>query len=284
MVQKKLDRQKVVELTEYLKTKSLTTMEEEEKQVIIQRIRETLPKRRGIVEAIKPYIKDFDDLSEQEKSIVILNHFDGTELINKMDLTLKELQHIEDEDYYVDIEDELKKDLYARQRVVDQYVVQYDEERKDLLGYHENLYHKATPNRFVHIVYANQFDLTRVRAALAVGLFNTAAATVVLSMVHPLLPLIMVYDYYKCARYMQLLNNTLIRMSISKSKRKIFLETLNFLGYWKKPKLVSYNITKCKYIRSFKNTSLNPNEIGWLPSIMAIKRLIEKYILKKVRT
>lgn len=104
-----------MELTEFLKTKQLTEVDKAEIEL---RIRATLPKRRGIHEAIKPYVKDFDLMTEEEKIIMIDKYLTYTDIMHKMDLTLPELRHIEDEDYYVDIEEEIKKDLYEKQRVV----------------------------------------------------------------------------------------------------------------------------------------------------------------------
>jgi len=120
-----------------------------------------------LVDAIKPYIKSFDELKPHEQSLMIMRHFEGTKLIDKMDLTLKELQYIEDEDYYVDIEQELKKDLFEKQRVNDNFLIEHEEERKDLLGFYDNIYVKAEPNKYIHIIYANKFELSRIRGALA---------------------------------------------------------------------------------------------------------------------
>ncbi|CAI2367367.1 unnamed protein product [Moneuplotes crassus] len=276
LVRKKKNRENTVQLTEYLKTRDIKDVTEVEKQEIVARIRATLPKRRGIVNAIKPYIKEFDELTEEQKYQMIDNYLTSTELMNKMNLTLKELQYIEDEDYYVDIEEELKKDLYEKQRVIDDFVIEHEEERKDLLGFFENMYFKAQPNKFAHIVYANQFNLTRVRAALSVGCFNTALATVCLGMVHPLLPVILAYDYYQIIKYCFLLNSTVLRMRISKTKQKIFLERLNFLGYWKKPKNHWSWIRDCKFVGKTEYKGLNPNSIGLLPSLNALKRLFNK--------
>ena len=246
------------------------------------RIRETLPKRRGIIDAIAPYIKDYDTLTAEEKDTIISEYVAGVQLLDKMNLTLAELQYIEDEDYYVDLEEELKKDLYEKQRIIDNFVIENEEERRDLLGFYENLYYKAQPNKFIHNVYANTFNLSRVRGALSVGLFNTTLATVGLSFIHPLLPAIMLYDYYQLFKYSLLLNGTVIRIKISKTKQKIFIERLNFLGYWKKPKNKWSFIRNCKYIGKIENKSVNPNEIGLLPSISALKRLFSRFSSNKV--
>lgn len=278
-----MERKNVELLTEYIKTKDINTIDEEEKQFIVQKIRQTLPDRRGLVDAIKPYIKDFDQLSDFEKETIIISDERGVNLLDQIDLTLKELQFLEDEDYYVDLEEEANKDLYAKQRVVDQFLKENEEERKDLLGYYENLYYKAQPNKFVHIVYANSFNLNRVRMALSMGLFNTALATVCLGMINPFLPAILLYDYYKLAQYSLMLNGTVIRMRISKTKQRIFIERLNLFGYWKKPKQRWEYIRHIKYISSYENTSVNPNSIGWIPSLLKIRNLVNKYILKKVK-
>lgn len=72
---------------------------------------------------------------------------------------------------------------------------------------------------------------------------------------------------------MMLLNRVIIRIRITKGKRQIRFETLNLLGYMKKPDGRLYNITSLRYIKPYISKSLNPNEIGLLPSLSAIKRL-----------
>ena len=132
----------------------------------------------------------------------------------------------------------------------------------------------------VHIVYANNIQLGRVRAALATGVFNTALATVGLGLLHPFLPLVLAYDYYQLARYSLLLNSMLIRIQLSRSKQRVFFERLNFLGYWKKPGKRWEHIRDCKYVGIYNNTSVNPNELGWIPSLKLFKNLFQKYLLR----
>jgi hypothetical protein len=228
------------------------------------------------VDALQPYIKNFDTLTEEERSKLIIHYFRGTELLDKMDLTLKELQYIEDEDYYVDIEEELKKDLYEKQRVVDNFLIEYDQERLDLLGYHENLYHKATPAKYLHRVFVNTFNLPRIRSSLALCMFNTSLLTVGLALVNPLLPLVLVYDYYHILKYMNLLNRTILNMTLHNMKRKVFKTTLNFLGYWKKPRKDFEFIRDIKYMGKFERAGIDPNRLGMLPSMLAIARLFRR--------
>jgi len=114
-------------------------------------------------------------------------------------------------------------------------------------------------------------------------LFNTAVLTMGLAVVHPLLPLVLLYDYYGLTKYMGLLNKTLINVVLSMNKRKAFKQTLNFLGYWKKPTNEFESISGIKYVRKVENKYLDPNRIGMLPSMIAMQRLYQKYISQEVR-
>ena len=105
LVRQKKERKRVEQLTQYLNTKQ---MEELDKDTVIQMIRDTLPKKRGIRDAIKPYIRDYASLTEEEKESAITLYFDHTQLLKKMDLNMEQLRAIQDEDYYVDIEEEVK--------------------------------------------------------------------------------------------------------------------------------------------------------------------------------
>lgn len=180
---------KTEELTQYLKTRPLDTVSEEEKKEIVAQIRETLPQRRGVVDAIKPFIKNYDELTEEQRKSIILDYFDKNFILFKMDLSLEELRYIQDEDYYVDIEEWLKKDLYEKQRKIDNFVIEHEQERKELLGFYENIYYKATPNKFIHEIYINRYNLNRIRASLSMGLFSVTCATILLSSINPFLPL-----------------------------------------------------------------------------------------------
>ena len=265
----------------FIKTKPLDTVNEEEKKLIVSQIRETLPKRRGIVDAIKPFIKNYDELSDEKKNSIILDYFDQNFILFKMDLTLEELRYIQDEDYYVDIEEWLKRDLYEKQRKIDNFVIEHEQERKELLGYYENIYYKATPNKYIHHIYVNTYNLSRIRTSLAMGLFSASFATVALGFINPALPLLLFYDYYKIISYMLLLNRVIISIRISKGKTQVRVDTLNYLGYMRKPDGRFHNITSLKYIQPYVNNCLNPNQIGLLPSLSLAKRWLMK-VFKKV--
>ena len=65
------------------------------------------------------------------------------ELLSKHDITLEELRKIQDKHYEVDIEYELTRDLFEKQRVVDLYLQEHQEDNQLLNQYYKNSYFKA---------------------------------------------------------------------------------------------------------------------------------------------
>lgn len=119
--------------------------------------------------------------------------------------------------------------------IIDNFVIEHDQERKELLGFFENSVIKSMPNEYNHIIYKMSESINRKRFTLAAGLFSTSLATVALGMIHPLAPIILAYDYVMLIRYMSLLNNTVVTIQLAKDKRTMNIETLNYFGFLKKP-------------------------------------------------
>ena len=79
----------------------------------------------------------------------------GYELLEKENITLEILRKIQDKKFEVDLEYERTRDLYEKQRVVDQYLEEHFEDNMVLNGYYQNKYHQAKLNRFVKHGYSN---------------------------------------------------------------------------------------------------------------------------------
>ena len=68
----------------------------------------------------------------------------------------------------------LNRDLYEKQRVIDNFVIEHDQDRKDLLGYFENFAHKSVPNKFSHLILDSKLQLYKLKLSLSAGMFSAA--------------------------------------------------------------------------------------------------------------
>ena len=79
---------------------------------------------------------------------------------------------------------------------MDKYVEAHDEDRKELLGFYEQMYSQSTPEEFTFRIFRNTYDFKSLRLVLASGMFVTSLAAVALSFLNPFLPLLLSYDVY----------------------------------------------------------------------------------------
>jgi hypothetical protein len=77
-----------------------------------------------------------------------------------------------------------------------------------LNSYFSNTYQKAKTNKFHYFAFLNTYDPKELRFHFGISVGTTFLATVGLGLVHPLLPLLMLYDYYNLFGYAKVLNQT----------------------------------------------------------------------------
>lgn len=99
------------------------------------------------------------------------------------------------------------------------------------------------------------------------SLGTTAVATVALAAINPFLPLALLYDYYLLLGFTQVLNQTTFVITMDESKRNVFLNKLNFLGYETAPKKNRVNLRKITYMGPYTNKFITLDHKGLLPSI-----------------
>jgi len=63
--------------------------------------------------------------------------------------------------------------------------------------------------------------------------FTTLVTTGALSMIHPALPIVLIYDYFQLLAATKVLNRTCQWVALDFSKKHLVLNKLNFLGYTK---------------------------------------------------
>ncbi len=96
---------------------------------------------------------------------------------------------------------------------------------------------------------------------------TTLFATAALAFVNPFLPLVLLYDYYLLLGFTKVLNQTTFVLILDQSKRHIYLNRLNFLGYMKQFEEKRINLRSIKYIGEYRNEFVTLDNKGLLPSI-----------------
>ena len=166
----------------------------------------------------------------------------------------------------MDIEYELTKDLFEKQRVIDQYLVEHSEDNKLLNQYYQNDYASSKSNTQVSLTYLLPYHALDLRFNYRMMWFTTSMAAAALAMVHPVLPSVLLYDFYLLFRATQVMNQTANTIVLDTTKRHVFLNKLNFLGYETAPSRSRISLRDIKYMGDFENKFVTMNNYGILPS------------------
>jgi hypothetical protein len=212
---------------------------------------------------IKP-AEDFEKMHDGWK----LRKIDGRgmKLLDDEGISLEILRKIQDKKYEIDLDYERTRDLFEKQRVVDQFLEEHQEDNMILHGYYQNKYHKSEMNKFIKFIYSNSYDLSTVRFNFYASTLSTVLATVALGMVHPALCGIMLYDYYLLGAFStQFLNRTVHRFILDNDKHNVLLNKVNFLGF-ETQKAYQVQIRDIKYMGELKNDYLSFENTGLPPS------------------
>ena len=86
-------------------------------------------------------------------------------------------------------------------------------------------------------------------------------------MVNPFLPLLLAFDYYRLLGFTKVLNQTTFVLVLDQSKRHIYLNRLNFLGYMKKFEEKRISLRSLKFMGEYRNEFVTLDNKGLLPSI-----------------
>lgn len=162
---------------------------------------------------------------------------------------------------------ELTRDLYEKQRVVDQYLLDHKEDDQLLNQYFSNSYFKAKLNKYRQLVYYLPYRAVDIRSNYRAMWFTTTVAATFLGLMHPALALLTTYDYYLLLRGTAVMNQTCNVIVLDRTKRHVLLSKLNFLGYERKPKTSRTSLSNIVYIGEFENTFITMDNYGLLPSV-----------------
>lgn len=98
-----------------------------------------------------------------------------------------------------------------------------------------------------------------------------------LFIVHPLLPLLLTYDVYLLLDSLRVLNQTCENLFLDGTKRHIFMNRLNFLGYYREATNMRINLRNVTYVGEYENESLNMKHYGLLPSLAKLLKYYSDY-------
>jgi hypothetical protein len=124
------------------------------------------------------------------------------------------------------------------------------------------------------MIYTLPYDPLTLRQNYRMMLITTGATGLMLGLVNPWLVGLLAYDAFLIANAFKVLNQTTEFINLCSSKRHIYLNRLNFLGYLREPKTERISLREIKYIGEYENRALNMKNFGLLPSIA---RLVNRF-------
>ena len=216
-------------------------------------------------EELNSLLMSLEEAKKNNQIIITPKYFN--EVLDQIGITAEELRKIQDKHYEIDVQYELTRDLYEKQRVVDKYLEAHQEDNQLLNQYFSNSYFKAAPNKFETLIYTLPYDPLTLRQNYRMMLISTGVTGFFFFMVNPMLPLVLTYDVFLLMNAFRVLNQVTEYINLCSSKRHIFLNKLNFLGYLREPKRERISLQDIKYIGEYRNKSLTLTNYGLLPSL-----------------
>lgn len=95
---------------------------------------------------------------------------------------------------------------------------------------------------------------------------TTGISAFCLGMVNIYLPLVLSYDFFLLFRATQIMNQTANTIVLDETKRYVYLNKLNFLGYETAPNTQRISLKDIKYMGEFENRAITMDNHGILPS------------------
>ena len=158
----------------------------------------------------------------------------GDLFLDSEGITLEILRKIQDKKMEVDLEYERTRDLYEKQRVIDNYLEEHQEDNRVLHGYYQNNYKKSRMNRHYKFLYNNTYDLKQIRFSIMSAFASTGIITAGLALVHPYLAAFAIPDWLCLIGFSNVyVKNTVNALVLDKDKYNVYINTLNPLGFLK---------------------------------------------------
>jgi hypothetical protein len=103
------------------------------------------------------------------------------------------------------------------------------------------------------MVFVNTYNPRKLRLHYMLSILSTGITTGLLAVINPLLPILLVYDYFLLIGFTKVLNQTTFAMILDNTKRHIYLNRLNFLGYYTKFEERKTSLRNIKFVGIYKN-------------------------------
>lgn len=238
----------------------------------VPEIKDHLAFRNFIDEVIK---NDLQDELRNKEGIIILKK--KSDHLIKYGIDYHNLRNFEDRDYKVDVKDILEKDLFEKQRVIDDYIEENKEKMNEVLGYYENRIKFTKFNKFSYLIYQNNYlkDINKIRLNFLRNIAATSILSIFAIAINPLLCIFLLPEYYSIVFSSYFLSKIVDQIILQENKQSIKIRTFNFLGFRREIPANKFEITKLRYYRKIENSFLNLKDKGFLYVGKMIKRQIK---------
>jgi len=208
--------------------------------------------------------KDMQDELRNKEGLIILKK--KSDPLIKYGIDYHHYRNFHDRDYIVDLKEVLEKDLFEKQRIIDDYVEENREKINEVLGYYENRIKFTKFNKFSYLIYQNNYlpKINSLRLNFFKQISLTGILTAALSLSNPMYCLILIPEYVSIIFTMFVLNKTIDQIILTENKQNLRIRTFNFLGLRKEIPGNTYEITSIRYMNKFQNVVLNLNDRGFL--------------------
>jgi hypothetical protein len=226
-------------------------------------------------EHIKSLINDDkqEEALRKEGLVILRNKLDP---FFKYEIDTHHYRKFHDRHYEVDIKEVLTKDLYAKQRVVDEYVEENKKKLNDLIGYYNNQFKYTKYNKYSYLIYQNNYlnTMKKLKISLLKNITSVSALSFIFYALNPYLMLVLLPEYISIAYSFYLMNGLVDQVILLDSKQHVKFRTFNFLGFRREYPKMSLSIMKLFYDGKVKNDVLNLNDKGFFFTTRLLRRYI----------
>lgn len=217
-----------------------------------------------------------DKQEEVFKSQGILILKQRQDIFHKLNVDMHNYRKFHDREYEVDIEEVLAKDLFEKQRVVDNFVEENKENINNLIGYYNNRFKHLKYNKFNYLIYQNNYldKMKTIKIKFLTNIASVSLMSTILYLVNPYLMFFLIPEYFAILFYSYILNNMVDQIILCENKQNVVIRTFNFLGFRKefKPK-VQHQILQFSYYEKLFNRILNLSDKGWFYTTRLLRRI-----------
>lgn len=228
----------------------------------VEKLKETVPEIENhyeFTEWIKTQIQNDkqEELLRKEGIVILRTKHD--DILSKYGIDRHNYFKYQDRDYEVDLNYELNKDLFEKQRVVDNFVTENKEKIDKLIGFYETQFKFTKYNKFIYLIYQNNYlkTMNKIKYKLIKRFFVLPATTLLLYAINPLLPILLLPDYLQTLNTYLFTNKIIDQIIIKEDKQNILIRTFNSFGFRKEHSKISYNISKMNYLGKVSLPDLN---------------------------